>query len=229
MELLQNGITLHTPAGTFPLSTDSILLSDFAMLPKNANVLDLGSGCGTLALLLCARNPHCRVTGIEIDPASHNAAIDNIFRNGLNDRVSSICADLRALPDLLKPGSFSCCVSNPPYFFGGPASKDNPQARRNDSCTTAELFQAAAWALKYGGAFYLVHKPERLAELCACAANAGLEPKKLQLVRHDPAKEVSLVLLSCKKGGKTGLKWEERCLYNTDGTPTEFYRNLYHI
>ena len=229
MELLQNGITLDTPVGTFPLSTDSILLSDFVKLPKNANVLDLGAGCATLAMLLCAKDLTCQVTGIEIDSASHNAAIDNIDRNGLSGRVSSICADLRTLPEWMKPGSFSCCVSNPPYFSGGPASRENPQARRNDTCTTAELFHAAAWALKYGGTFYLVHKPESLAELCACAVSAGLEPKRLQLVRHAPTKEVSLVLLACKKGGKTGLKWEERCLYNADGTPTEFYRDLYHI
>ncbi len=229
MELLQNGITLDTPAGTFPLSTDSILLSDFARLPKNAKVLDFGAGCATLGMLLCAKDEGCHVTGIEIDSAAHKAAIDNISRNALSDRVSSICGDLRNLPDLIRPGSFSCCVSNPPYYSGGPVSKEVPQARRNDSCSTLELFQSAAWALKYGGTFYLVHKPERLAELCACAVNAGLEPKILRLIKHDPTKDISLILLACKKGGKPGLKWEEICLKHADGTPTEYYRNLYHI
>ena len=229
MENLQNGITLDTPSGTFPLSTDSILLSDFVKLPKNANILDLGAGCATLGMLLCAKDATCLVTGIEIDTVSHNAAMDNIARNGLEDRVSSICADLRSVSEWIKPGSFSCCVSNPPYFSGGPASKENPQARRNDTCTTSELFQAAAWALKYGGTFYLVHKPEYLAQLCACAVYADLTPKRLQLIRHDPTREVNLVLLACKKGGKAGLVWEERCLYEADGTPSEFYRHLYHI
>ena len=229
MEILQNGITLHNPVGTFPLSTDSILLSDFAKLQKDAKVLDLGAGCATLGMLLCAKDESCHITGIEIDPAAHQAAIDNISRNGLSGRVSSICADLRTLPDLIRPGSFSCCVSNPPYFSGGPASKETPQARRNDTCSTAQLFRGAAWALKYGGTFYLVHKPERLAELCACAVNAGLEPKNLRLIRHDPTKNISLVLLACKKGAKPGLKWEELCLKNADGTPTEYYRKLYHI
>ena len=229
MEVLQNGVTLLTPTGTFPLSTDSILLADFVKLQKNAKVLDLGAGCATLGMLLCAKDESCHITGIEIDPAAHQAAIDNISRNGLSDRVSSICEDLRILPDLLKPGSFSCCISNPPYFSGGPASKEVPQARRNDTCSTAQLIQSAAWALKYGGTFYLVHKPEKLAELCACAVNAGLEPKNLRLLRHDPTKNISLVLLACKKGAKPGLKWEELCLKNADGTPTEYYRKLYHI
>ena len=229
MEILQNGVMLLTPTGTFPLSTDSILLADFVKLQKNAKVLDLGAGCATLGMLLCAKDESCHITGIEIDPIAHQAAIDNISRNGLSDRVSSICEDLRILPDLLKPGSFSCCISNPPYFSGGPASKEVPQARRNDTCSTAQLFQSAAWALKYGGTFYLVHKPEKLAELCACAVNAGLEPKNLRLIRYDPTKNISLVLIACKKGAKPGLKWEELCLKNADGTPTEYYRKLYHI
>ena len=229
MEILQNGITLDIAPGTFPLSTDSILLSGFVTLPKNARVLDLGSGCGTLGLLLCARDPNCIVTGIELDSIAHNAAQGNIARNDLSHRLSSVCADLTGVPSLFLPGSFSCCVSNPPYFSGGPASKTAPTARRDDNCSPEDLFRAAAWALRWGGDFFLVHKPEKLAQLCSCASAAGLEPKRLQLVRHTPDKPISLILLACRKGAKPGLKLDEICLYRADGTPTAHYRRLYHI
>lgn len=229
MEALQNGFTLDIAPGTFPLSTDSILLSGFAKLPKNASVLDLGSGCGTLGLMLCAEDASCRVTGVEIDVKAHEAALQNIRRNGLTERLSSICADLRTIPSLFPAGSFHCCVCNPPYFTGGPASKTVPQARRDDTCTAKELFAAAAWALRWGGDFFLVHKPEKLAQLCASATNAGLEPKRLQLVRHAPGKPVNLILLSCRKGAKPGLIWEELCLHDANGDPTEAHRKLYHI
>ena len=229
MEYLQNGYSLHIAPGTFPLSTDSILLSDFVKLPKNATVLDLGSGCGTLGLLLCAKDPVCQVTGIELNSDAHNAALENIARNGLQHRLFSICADLRSISKQMPAGSFSCCISNPPYYSGGPASKNTPSARRDDNCTTKELFESAAWALRYGGDFFLVHKPERLAQLCSCAAEHGLEPKRLCLVRHDPERPVSLILLQCRKGGKPGLLWEELNLFHADGSPTDYYRNLYHL
>ena len=229
MEYLQNGYSLHIAPGTFPLSTDSILLSDFVKLPKNATVLDLGSGCGTLGLLLCAKDPVCQVTGIELNSDAHNAALENIARNDLQNRLFSICADLRSISKQVPAGSFSCCISNPPYYSGGPASKNTPSARRDDSCTTQELFESAAWALRYGGDFFLVHKPERLAQLCSCAAEHGLEPKRLCLVRHDPERPVSLILLQCRKGGKPGLLWEELNLFHADGSPTDYYRNLYHL
>ena len=229
MEQLQNGFTLNIAPGAFPLSTDSMLLADFVRLTDNARVLDLGSGCGTLGLLLCARHSGCSVTGIELDNAAHDAALDNIARNGLQGRLSSICANLRSIPSLIAPGSFACCVSNPPYFSGGPASKTAPQARRDDTCSVAELCAAAAWAVRYGGDLFLVHKPERLAHLMTQASNAGLEPKRLRLVRHNPGKPVSMVLLQCRKGGKPGLVWEESCLFDINGVPSEEYRRIYHI
>ena len=167
MEYLQNGFQLNIAPGTFPLSTDSILLSDFVKLPRQAKVLDLGAGCGTLGHLLCVKADDCAVTGIEIDEIAHEAALENIDRNALQDRLFSICADLRNISGHFSAGSFHCCVSNPPYYTGGPASKATPQARRDDNCNIQELFTAAAWATRYGGDFYLVHKPERLAEICA--------------------------------------------------------------
>ena len=227
MEYLPNGFTLNTDNRSFPLSTDSMLLSDFVRLPKNASVLDLGAGCGTLGILLCAKDPHCRVTGVEIDANAHTAAEGNIARNNLHNRMVSICADLRCVS--LDDGSFSVCVSNPPYFSGGPASKEYPQARREDHCPPAQLFAVAAKALKFGGGFFLVHKPERLAELIACGARENLEAKRLRLVRHKEGSDISMILLAFRKGANPGLQIDETLLFHKDGTPTDFYKTVYHI
>ena len=143
MEFLPNGYTLNIPEGAFPLSTDSMVLSHFVRLPKNTRILDLGSGCGTLGLLLCSQNEHCTVTGLEIDETAHLAALENIRRNALSLRMESICADLRSVSERFSPGSFSVCVSNPPYFSGGPASRNTPIARREDLCSVRELMAAA--------------------------------------------------------------------------------------
>ena len=229
METLCNGYTLDFPDNVFPLGTDSMLLSDFVRPGSNANVLDLGSGCGTLGVLLCAKDEKCTVTGIELDETAHTAALENIRRNGLESRMHSICADLRTVNRLLTPGSFRCCISNPPYFSGGPASIAAPLARRDDCCSPAELFAAAAWALKYGGDFYLVHRPEYLGQLCGCAVAAGLEPKRLRLIRHRENGPVSLILLACRKGGKPGMVWEELTLFDPQNHPTAYYKELYHI
>lgn len=228
METLYGGMTLELCDGAFPLSTDSMALGNFAKLPKNAKVLDLGSGCGTLGLLLCGRYEDCNVTGIEINPDAHAAALKNSDRNGLGIRLSSICGDITNIPSLIKPGTYHVCISNPPYFSSGPQSKSLAAARREDLCSLNCLIKSAAWALRYGGDFFLIHRPERLAEICSCASQNRLEPKRLLLLRHRENGPVALILLQCRKGGKPGLIWEEQSLYHSDGSPTQYYNTLYH-
>lgn len=229
MEQLFGGYTLSLCPGAFPLSTDSMALAHFVRLPKHARVLDLGAGCGSLGLLLCGKDAACHVIGVEIDEAPHLEALENIRRNNLSSRLNSICADLRSVSQLFPQGSFSTCVSNPPYFSGGPASRKAPTARREDYCTPEDLFSAAAWCLKFGGNFFLVHKPERLAQLIATAAGHQLEAKRLCLLRHTADSPVNLILLQFRKGAKPGLIFEEWYLHNADGTPSALYKEIYHM
>ena len=227
MEQLHNGYTLELCPGAFPLSTDSIALSGFVKLPKNAKVLDIGSGCGTLGLLLCAKDSGCSVLGIEIDPNAHAMALENAKHNQIESRLESICADVKTAD--IPMGTFHICVSNPPYFNGGPASRQYSTARGEDFLSLETVITQAAKALRYGGDFYMVHRPERLAEICALSSKYHLEPKRLQLLRHRTDGPVSLILLQCRKGGKPGLKWEEVSLHDASGNPTAYYKALYHL
>ena len=229
MEYLHNGFTLEICPGGFPLSTDSMALAHFAKLPKNAKVLDLGAGCGTIGLMLCAKDSGCVVTGMEQDENAHRTALKNAAANGLQDRLKSLHTDLRKVSEVFASGSFGVCISNPPYLTAGPQSQATPLARRDDLCSMEELFTAADWALKYGGDFFLVHKPERLAEICVCGNKHGMEVKRLCLLRHKEDRPVSLLLVQCRKGGKPGLHLEEESLFFADGSPTDYYRNLYHL
>lgn len=229
MEQLVGGLILNTPPGTFPLSTDSMLLSHFVRLGRHSKVLDLGSGCATLGIALCAKSDTAQVTGLEIHRPSHETALDNIERNHLGDRLFSICTDLRTVAQHFPSGSFDVCVSNPPYFSGGPLSRDNAPARHTEQCALSQLFDAAAWALRWGGDFYLVHKPEAMGQLCGCAVSSGLEPKQMCLIRHSPSKPISLILLQCRKGAKPGLQLSEQCLFDESGEPTPFYREAYRL
>ena len=228
MEYLPNGITLEIPSGAFPLSTDSMALAHFAKLPRKARVLDLGSGCGTLGLLLCASDSTCQVTGLELEYTAHTAALENIQRNDLTGRMKSICMDLCQVSGSFARGSFDICISNPPYFSGGGISKTLPDARQEIRCTLADLMRSAGYALKFGGDFFLVHKPDRLAEILVLGAGHQLEAKRLLLLRHQENGPIALVLLQLRKGGKPGLKIEEASLFHTDGSMTDYYKAVYH-
>ena len=232
-EHLSNGMRILQAQGAFALSTDSILLADFCTPLQAEYIVDLGCGGCSLGVLLCAYNETCRVTGIEIQEAACEIARENISINGLEDRLQVIRADLREL-SADHPPKFDAAVSNPPYFpeKSGLISKDEAQAiaRTERCCSFDELCLAASRLLSFGGSFYLVHRPERLAELFSTLRVHKLEPKRLQFVRNTAEAAVSLVLIEARLGAGIGLRIErDLVLSNPDGTPTEAYRRIYHI
>ena len=142
---LWNGLRLRIPEGEVPLGADSLLLADFLALPPRARVADLGAGCGTLGVLLCARDPSCTVTGVELRPEACRAAQENIRLNALEDCLTVLEGDVRHIRSLLPAGSFSCVIANPPYFpVGSGKSGRNSAVARTEQCLALEELCAAA-------------------------------------------------------------------------------------
>ena len=193
----------------FPLGTDSVLLADFVRLPSKALAADLGAGVGTLGLLLCAREPDCRVDGIELQAQAVDAARAVIRENGMAGRVSVARGDLRQIADFSPAGRYDAVVANPPYFPAGSgaaaASESMALARTELGCTLAEVCAAAAKLLNFGGRFCVCIRPERLCELFCEMRSAGVEPKRLRLVAKCPGKAPWLVLVEGRRGGKSGM------------------------
>lgn len=213
--------------GPFRLGTDSVLLSQFMNLPKGAKVADLGAGCGTLGLLLCARSADCSVTGIELDETAYALAQENIALNRL-ERLQVLQGDVREIRQILPANSFDCVISNPPYFPVGSGKAANAY-RSELTLNLSQLCQAAAWLLPSGGRFALVHRPERLCDLICTMRECGIEPKRVQFVRHNAQAPVCLVLLEGRRGGKPGLTYLPDFIeFELDGSETQAYRAAYH-
>lgn len=221
------------PDEGFRLGTDSVLLADFLSLPKQAQVVDLGTGSGAIGLMLCGRSQNCHVTGIEIQERSCAVAQANIERNSLEDRFRVVQGDLRSIRELLPSARFDVVAANPPYFpVGSGAVKDDPAlaiARTEVCCTIADVCAAAGWLLRFGGSFAIVHRPERLCDLIWYMRSNRIEPKRIRFVRHKVGSEISMVLVEGRLGGKPGLKYEPDLIqFEKNGEETAEYRAIYH-
>ena len=132
---------------------------------------------------------------------------------------------------LPQDGAFDLAVSNPPFFPAGggkTALGSRGDARSELTCTMAQLCGAASYLLRSGGQFCLVYRPERLAELLETLRRYRLEPKVLRFVQKNGVSAPSLVLLACRKDGRTGLTVQPPLLLqNADGTETEELRRIY--
>ena len=233
IEQLWGGLCMRWSEAQFRLSTDSMLLADFCRLAPQSAVCDLGCGCGSLSLLLCGKYPLLRVTGVELQPQAAALAEENAAQDGLDGRFSVIRGDLCEHRTLLAHGSFDAVVSNPPYYPVGSgkcaASPALAAARTELTCSLGELCTCAAWLLRSGGRFFLVHKPERLADLMVSLRENRLEPKRLRLVRHRAGGPVSLVLLEARLDGRPGLVFEpDLALFDENGAESEDHKRIYH-
>lgn len=195
--------TLSWDSGVFPLGGDALALGAFSTVKPGWRVCDLGTGSGTLLLLLAGRAERLDLIGVELDALSAQTARENLAANGLPGAI--LTGDLRSAP--LPPGSFDLVISNPPYFPVG-SGKSGGLARSEECCSLEELCAAAGRLTKNGGRFSLCHRPERLADvICALRAH-GLEPKRMRLVSHSPEHPPSLLLLEAVRQGGPGLTIE---------------------
>lgn len=218
----------------FPLSTDSVLLADFTTITEKSRIFDLGAGPGTLGLLLCAKKSGCHADGIELQTASAEAAQSVIRLNNMEDRVSVTQGDLREIRAHFPANCYDVVVSNPPYFpvnSGFTAQSEAMAIARTElHCTLPDLCQAAAYLLRYGGIFTMVHRPERLCDIMTAMRACKLEPKQLRLVCPKPDAAPALILIESKLGGKPGLTIRPNLiLHQADGTPTEEYNRIYGL
>ena len=217
--------------GGMAVSTDSVLLADFAAARTARTALDLGCGSGIISLLLLQRMPSLTITGVELDGAAAESARNNMAMNNLSGRASVVTGDFR---DYTPAAPFDLAVSNPPYFTrnSGRISPDEIRAaaRSEETCTLEELAAAAARCLKFGGRFDMVYRPERLSEAFCTLTAAGLEPKRLRLVHATPLSVPSMVLIECRRGGKPGLDiLPPLILKSPDGDDSEEVKKIYHL
>ena len=220
-------------AETMRLSTDSVLLADFARLRGGEKGIDLGCASGAIALLLLTREPRLHMTGLELDAEAAELARENMRVNALTERSRILTGDIREVRGLFPAASFDFVIANPPYYppGSGRLSPDpaRARARGETECSLEELCRAAAWLLPTGGRFFLVHKPERLGEVICAMHEAGLEPKRLRLVQHTAGSPPSLILIEGRRGGRPSLKIQAPLLLTDEnGGESREIRRIYH-
>ena len=227
------GGPLFQDAAPMRLTTDSVLLADFAAVRGGEKGADLGCGSGLLMMLLLRRESDLQMAGLEIQPEALRLAEENLRINGLLERTELVCGDLRETVKRLPNGGFDFVISNPPYFppESGRMPPDGARetARGETALKLPELCAAASRLCRSGGRIFFCHRPERLVPLLQEMRAHHLEPKRVRFVHHDLHAPASLLLVEGRKDGKPGLSVEAPFLIRgEDGAETEEYRRICH-
>ena len=137
------------------VGTDGVLLGAWAPADGAERILDVGTGTGLIALQLAQRNPHARITAIEIDATAAGQAAENVSRSLWTDRVEVVCRDFR---DYQPENRFDLIVSNPPYFIDALKCPDEQRctARHAGNLNYDLLFRRSASLLKEQGVVSII-------------------------------------------------------------------------
>ena len=218
----------------FCFGMDSVLLSDFAKeIKKNSRIADLGTGTGILPILLSGKTENTKIVGIEIQKEVSEMANRSILLNNLENRIQIICEDIKNLKAKYEQGSFDAIVTNPPYKKVGTGKinkKDKKIISRHEITANLEDFISISnYLLKDHGSIYMVHRPERIADIFVLLRKYKLEPKVLRLVYPNVEKSPNLILIKAIKNAKPFLKVEKPLIvYTNEGNYTDEILKIYN-
>ena len=213
---------------------DSVLIGDFVKINrKSKKILDIGTGCGIIALILANRSK-AEIVGIELQEIMTDIAKENVQNNELEDRVKIMQGDIKNYREIFKRDEFDIVVTNPPYFeFKGDINQINDleqlaMARHNVDLSLGEIVEASAFVLKNGGSFNMVFRVERLVEVFEIMRKYRLEPKRLTNIFTKQDGESKICLIEGIKDAEKGLKIENPIfVYDEKGKRSEYIENLY--
>lgn len=231
-----NNIKIHV-SENHRFGTDAFLLAEFANALPSHKVCDLCSGCGIIPLLMCREKPPMKLYGVEIDSEASALFEAGIKDNNLQLRAKALCMDLR---DIAKGVAdipyeyFDMVTVNPPYSKNGSGKQSEnavtAAARHEVLCDIDDVVTAAAKLLKFGGSLKLCQLPSRLTDVMCSMRAHGIEPKILTTVTKKKGMAPWLVLVSGKKGAKSGLVIEkEFYIYEESGEYSDRVKALYNI
>jgi tRNA1Val (adenine37-N6)-methyltransferase len=215
-------LLIKQPERGYRFSLDALLLADFVRLPPQAFVVDLGTGCGVLPLMMARKSRDARFVAFENNPDMVTLASENVRANGLDGRVEIVIDDILNCRPRFPVSSFDLAVSNPPFRtpLSGKVSPvaGRDLARHESTAGLSDFLAAAKYLVKPGGRICFIYHPSRLAEFIAAATDKKLALLRLRMVHGTLGAEAKMFLAELAKGRKGDLTVEPPLIvYDDEG------------
>ena len=217
----------------FCFGIDAVLLANFAKnIKKNSYIVDLCTGTGVVAILLSGKSQVAKIDAVEIQKYIAEMASRSISLNSLDNKINIINCDLKELKTVIPSATVDVVTVNPPYKpkNSGLVNESNSKtiARHEILCTLDDIVKEAARLLKFGGSLFMVHRTERVVDVCASMREFGVEPKRIKFIHSDHNSAPNLFLIEGVRGAKPFLIFEKPLfVYDNNGEYTKDLLDFY--
>lgn len=209
LENLGNGYRILQRRDAFRFGTDAVKLADFTNVKPGDAIMDLCTGTGIVPILLHNRASSLSVTGLELQEQIAEMAERSVKLNGLTDSIKIVQGDVREVRKNFAAESFHVVTCNPPYMKNETGKQNLTEsvsiARHEICCNLEDCITAAAYLLRSGGRFTMVHRPERLTDIMALMRRERLEPKRLAFFADGKGNIPRLLVIEGQKNRNSGL------------------------
>ena len=212
------------------VGVDGVLVGCLANVYKANTILDIGTGCGLVALIAAQRNRKALVTGIDLHPESVEEATYNFNSSPFASRLAAINCNFL---DFDESHRFDALISNPPFFDSGITYTDSARmaARHDCSLPMGELLSKSERLLSPDGVITIIFPSERIDSVKADAKAAGLFICRQTLIRGHAEAPVKRIVAELRRENNTqdsgqGTIISELSLMKKGLDPTEEYRIL---
>ena len=210
---------------TMKVGTDAILLGRWVEVKPTDVVLDIGTGCGLLPLML-AQKGISQVDAVDIDQASIEEATINFEASQWRDQLHSYCSDIAAFRPEKK---YDLIVSNPPFFnrYSKCDSDRKSRARHNDAgLSYVSICSVASRLMQRDGRFALVLPVNVSDAFLKESERAGLHLHKRMTIIPIEGKEPNRFHLELGFAKTAEIQEETFVIRNADNQFTPQYREF---
>jgi tRNA1Val (adenine37-N6)-methyltransferase len=224
---IKDSIIIQNDSG-YRYSIEPFLLADFAPLLPGQEVLDIGTGCGIIPLLMVFRESTLKVTGIEIQDTEN--AEKNVSKNKMEIKI--VNDDFLEWAEQVELESFDSIVSNPPYrkINSGRTNPDPGKAiaRHEIKLNLQSMLDKAQPLLKKGGHIALAYPPIRLQETLGELESRELFPSRIRFIHGNQNAEAKIFLVDAIKEKESDLIVDSPLyVYNKDGSYSKEMQEIY--
>ncbi len=203
------------------VNTDSVILGAWAKsnVREPSRILDIGTGCGILALMMAQRFPGAFIDAVDIDDESAGEAAENVLHSPWADRINVSREDFLSF---VSPAPYDLIISNPPYFSRSmlPESKRRILARHShpDSLSLKMLAEGVSRMLAQSGVFTVILPEEGAAVFLeeARSLEKPMFPHRFTRVFTRPGKPVVRILIQTGNTEKLPVR-EDLTIYENNG------------
>lgn len=186
---------IHHELSAMKVGVDGVMLGAWVNLKDIHTLLDVGCGCGLIAIMCAQRNSLLHATGIDIDVNSVTEARQNGLHSPWNDRLDFHVADFTNIPDDSK-NRYDLIVSNPPFFHSGVTTPvtERELSRHAAALSPESLLQKCKAHLNPHGHLAMITPSEQLHSLINMADKHGMRAVRLTHVSTKEGKKPKRLL-----------------------------------